>query len=335
MVKGNRISLLIFLLSLQVGCTAAASSGQEPPGRTDTVLLVLPTVHEIDLNEDGRLKVLATTGIIGDVLSQVGGRYIYLTVLMEPGQDPHSFEPSAGDLAAASEAQMIFVNGWDLEEGLIDDLANTAKDTAIVPISAGVAPIFRGDSDETGRQPADPHVWMDPHLVKQWATNSSIIFSSLDPANAPAYADNLDSYLNQLDELIIYIEEQVAAVPPEVRQLVTNHDSLAYFTSAFGFKIIGTIIPEVSTLAEPSASALATLISDMEEVGLCAIFSESTVSSDLAQTAAQELDSCDEVQVINLYTGALGPEGSGAESYIGMMRANIDSIVKGISLSNK
>ena len=336
-VKKRTIVPLFFVLAVLVGCAAAESSDQETLGSDNPFRIELPSLNEVELNEDEKLRVLTTTAIIGDVLSQVGGEQIDLTILMASGQDPHSFEPSAGDLAAASNAQVIFVNGWALEERLIQALANTVKETPIVSISAGITPLLRGGSDENGgdsaegtNQAVDPHVWIDPHLVKQWARNSYTILSTLDPANAPAYEDNLASYSEQLEELVSYFDEQVGGIPSEARKLVTNHDSLAYFASAYDFKVIGTIIPAGSTLAEPSASALARLISDMEEFGVCAIFSESTVSDDLAQTAAKELDNCNEVQVITLYTGALGPEESGAGNYIDMMRANISAIVKGI-----
>jgi ABC-type Zn uptake system ZnuABC Zn-binding protein ZnuA len=336
------LALNIIALSLLVGCTAAPTSGQEELDQEESGLLEIPPFPEAEIKEGDNLKVLATTSIIGDILSQVGSGSIDLTILMAPGQDPHSYEPSAGDLAAASQAQVVFINGWDLEEGLVEDLANTVDNAPIVPISAGLTPLFSGDHDSNDRsltQPAgrlaDPHIWLDPHLVKQWAINSSHVLSTLDPANANTYQANLETYSQQLEDLIAYFDEQIATVPVEQRQLVTNHNSLAYFASAYDFNIIGTVIPEASTLADPSASELVNLIREMEDNGVCAIFSESTVSDDLAQTVLNELDTCDEVRVIKLYTGALGPEGSGAENYHDMMRANITAIVKGVSRSKE
>jgi ABC-type Zn uptake system ZnuABC Zn-binding protein ZnuA len=325
----------IIALSLLVGCTAAPTSGQEEFDQEESGLLELPSLPEVKIEEGDKLKVLATTSVIGDIVSQVGGVSIDLTILMAPGQDPHSYVPSAGDLAAASQAQVVFINGWGLEEGLVEDLANTVDNAPIVPISAGITPLFSGDHDSNDRnlaQPvgrlADPHIWLDPHLVKQWAINSSHALSNLDPANVNTYKANLETYSQQLEDLIDYFDEQVATIPVDQRQLVTNHNFLAYFASAYDFNIIGTVIPEASTLADPSASEIVNLIREMEDYGVCAIFSESTVSDDLAQTAVNELDACDEVRVIKLYTGALGPEGSGAENYLDMMRANITAIVK-------
>ena len=342
MIIKTLVSAIIIGLSLLISCKAAPTSGQEDLDQEESRLLELPALPEAKINEGDKLKVLATTSIIGDILSQVGGENIDLVVLLAPGQDPHSYEPSTGDLAAASQAQVVFINGWGLEEGLVEDLANTVDNAPIVPISAGITPLFSGDHDSSDRnltqpegQLADPHIWLDPHLVKQWAINSSHVLSTLDPANAHTYQANLEAYSQQLKDLITYFDDKLVAIPAEQRQLVTNHDSLAYFASAYDFNIIGTVIPEASTLADPSASELVNLIKEMENYGVCAIFSESTVSDDLAQTTLNELDACDEVRVIKLYTGALGPEGSGAENYLDMMRANITAIVKGVSRSKE
>jgi zinc/manganese transport system substrate-binding protein len=130
-----------------------------------------------------------------------------------------------------------------------------------------------------------------------------------------------------LDE---YIRDQVRPIPAENRKLVTSHDSFGYFGRAYGFEIIGTLIPGLSTMAEPSASDLAALITEMREEGVCAIFVETIASDRLGQVVAGELSGCANVQVATLYTGALGEPGSGADSYIGMMRANVDTIVSAL-----
>lgn len=309
-------------------------------------MLQLPEVTAVDLNGEP-LRVVATTSIIGDVVAQVGGEAINLTVLMDQGQDPHSYEPSARELTAVADAQVVFINGWDLEEGLVDDLANIGEDSLVVPVSANISPrAFAEDSHEGEEQEgeaaeegedhehehsgADPHVWFSVHNVEQWAENVEHILSDLDPANAAVYAANAAAYVEALEELEDYAEAQLANIPAENRFLVTNHDAFGYFAEEYGFTVLGTVIPSMSTVAEPSASDLTELISAMAEHGVCTIFTETTVNDALAQTVAGELSGCDEVQVLKLYTGAIGPEGSGADSYIGMFRANVDAIVAGL-----
>ena len=178
---------------------------------------------------------------------------------------------------------------------------------------------------------ADPHVWHSIHHVEQWVENVEHVLSDLDPANAEVYEANAAAYIAELETLEDYAAEQMSQIPEDNRFMVTNHDAFGYFAHEYDISVLGTIIPSLSTLAEPSASDLAELIDHrMEEHGICTIFTETIVSDTLAQTVAAELSGCDDVQVLKLYTGAVGPEGSGADSYIGMYRANVDAIVTGL-----
>ena len=302
--------------------------------------LTLPDLEAAGL-DGAPLKVVATTSIIGDVLAQVGGSAIEQITLMEPGQDPHSYEPTPQDMATVSEAHVIFVNGWDLEEALVHDLKDIAEGIPIVPVSANIEPLAFGgqaheeeetdrDGDEHPHTGADPHTWFSVHNVEQWVENIKRVLSDLDPANAEAYERNAQAYLAELEELNAYVETQLASIPVKNRFLVTNHNSFGYLARDYDLEVLGTVIPTVSTLAEPSASDLAALIQEMGERGICTLFTETTLSDKLAQTVAAELDGCDEVHVFKLYSGAVGPPGSGADSYIGMFRHNVDTIVQGL-----
>ncbi|MBK8988714.1 MAG: zinc ABC transporter substrate-binding protein [Chloroflexi bacterium] len=303
-------------------------------------MLTLPELAAAELNGEP-LRVVATTSIIGDVLAQVGGDAIALNVLMGPGQDPHSYTPAARDLTAVTDAHVIFINGWNLEEGLVGDLESIGESVPVVPISANIAPLAFAEEDHADEEHAeeeaehhhsgaDPHVWFSIHNVEHWVENAVQILSELDPANAATFAANAAAYQESLAELESYAETQLAVIPMEKRFLVTNHDAFGYLARDYGFNVLGTVIPSTSTLAEPSASDLADLIAAMQEHNVCTIFTETTLNDALAQTVAAELDGCDNVQVLKLYTGALGPTGSGADSYISMFRANIDAIVAGL-----
>lgn len=341
---GNRrlAWLLLAAAVLFAGCAGAAGTpaavSLDQAALAETAVLSLPPLSPAPLN-GGRLRVIATTSLIGDVVARVGGDAIDLTVLIGAGQDPHSFEPAARDLTAVSDAQLIFVNGWNLEEGLIDNLAAIGTNALLVPISAGIEPLpFDGsdahddEADEAGHDDgaADPHVWFDVRNVAQWTDNAAVVLSGLDPANAAAYAQNAAAYQMELEELERYAADRLSSIPAARRLLVTNHDSFAYFAAAFDFEVLGTVIPGASTLAEPAASDLSSLIDAMEARGVCTLFTETTVSESLARTVAAELQSCRDVRVVALYTGAVGPAGSGADSYVGMFRANVDAIVQGL-----
>ncbi len=291
-------------------------------------ILALPELEPVDLG-GGKLRVVTTTSIIGDVVAQVGGDLIDLTTLMGPGQDPHSYKPGARELTAVADAHVIFINGWDLEESLVQDLENIGEGAVIVPVSASIEPLEMPPNPK-GITGADPHVWMSTHSVEQWTENIHTVFSTLDKVNAAAYAANAENYQAELADLDAYAQEQLAAIPADQRVLVTNHRAFSYFARDYEFELLGTVIPGLSSLAEPSADDLVDLVGKMESHGICSIFTETTVSDQLAQVVAKELNTCDEVQVLSLFTGSLGPAGSDAENYIGMMRSNVDTIVSSL-----
>lgn len=328
-IRVNRESAIAIALmavwALSSGCSVASVDEndvaivQRSPGNAE---LQLPEIRPADLEPGELLAVVASTSIIGDVVAQVGGDKITLTTLMMPGQDPHGFEPTSSDMIAVSRGSVAFVNGWDLEAGLIGLINSVSEDIVMVPISASVQPIRHGGA-------IDPHVWMDPNNVMRWTENAALILSTLDPQNSDAYRQNADRFLQELIGLDRYIASQTAAIPLDRRKLVTNHDSLGYLEARYGYEVIATVIPAADPLAEPSARALGELVQEMERSGLCTVYAESSANVQLAKAAAAELDSCDTVQVIELYTGAIGEPGSGADSYVGMMRSNVDAIVAG------
>ena len=327
MGQKNPIKSFVFLLLLSLFFSACQNGTRNETAvhNTTTDVLVLPELSAVSLQDD-KLQVVATTSIIGDVVAQVGGEAIALTILMNAGQDPHSYEPGARDLTAVADAHVIFVNGWDLEEGLLDNLANVRESGVLVPVSAGITP---RELDHAGEHHgADPHVWLDPQNVKQWAVNIKQVLAALDPANAAVYSANATAYGRDLDRWMVEMDEMMAGV--NGRNLVTNHDALGYLAARYNLTVIGTVLPGASTLAEPSASELTELATKMQEADTCTIFTESTANPQLANAVAEELDNCDQVQILSLYTGAIGAAGSGTDSYIGMMRANIQALAEGL-----
>ncbi|MGH2543135.1 MAG: metal ABC transporter substrate-binding protein, partial [Ardenticatenaceae bacterium] len=277
--------------------------------------------------------------ILGDVVRQVAGDAVDLTVLMAAGQDPHTYQASAQDLARIAEAHVIFVNGFGFEEGLLDDLANAASQKApIVAASTGIEPLednadehedeHEGDIEaEAAGHEKDPHVWFDVRNVERWTRTIEHGLSTLDPANAETYHANADAYARQLEELDHAIREAVAEIPQERRRLIASHDTFRYFARAYGFDVIGAVIPSVTTGAEPSAADLSHLIEVVEENDVPAIFVENTVNDQLAAVVSEETG----VPIYQLYTDALGPPGSEADSYIKLMRANVATLAKALA----
>ncbi|MYB76806.1 MAG: zinc ABC transporter substrate-binding protein [Chloroflexi bacterium] len=172
----------------------------------------------------------------------------------------------------------------------------------------------------------DPHFWFDPLRVKIAVYDIAARLAAIDPDNADVYFRNALAYGEELDELHAWIQDQVSAVEPERRLLVTSHDSLSYFAELYGFEVVGLVIPSLSTHVEPSAEHIAELVEVIREHDVPALFGETTVSDRLAQAVARETGA----EVVQLYSGSLGPEGSGADTYLGMVRTNVTRIVEAL-----
>lgn len=187
------------------------------------------------------------------------------------------------------------------------------------------------DEDEHGHDDHahgefDPHFWFDPIRVKVAVNELAERLAEEDPAGAALYADNAAAYNAELDELHAWIEEQVAQIPAERRALVTSHDSFSYFAERYGFEVVGTVIPGLTTEREPSAQEIAGLVDTIRDLGVRAIFAETTVGDAITQSVARETGA----SIATLYTGSLGAPGSGADTYIGMARANTLAIVEAL-----
>lgn len=312
--------LLLFLLVGACGQTDSDHAHDEHDHHSTEGMLELNDLQAVEFG-DRQLQVVATTSIIRDVVANIAGDTIDLVVLIGRNKDPHSYEPTPQDFVALEEADVIFVNGWHLEEQIADVVDESFEQKAVA-ISAEISP-RQFDSHAT-----DPHVWFSIHNVEQWAQNVEQILSQLDPENATIYAENLATYEGELESLMQEVDTLLTELPTEKRKLVTNHDAFGYFADEYDFEVVGTVIPSFSTSAEPSATDLANLVEVMEREGVCTVFGEVSQNEVLAETISAELTHCDTVQLLSLYTGAIG-DGE-ADSYIGIYRANVKTIVEGL-----
>jgi ABC-type Zn uptake system ZnuABC Zn-binding protein ZnuA len=275
------------------------------------------------------LKVLATTSIVGDVVAQVGGEAIDLTILLPRGIDPHAFEATPQDVATISEAAVIFANGAGLEGFLVPLLESAGASDRVVDLSARielkkfVTEMDRPLSHEGEGTDKDPHVWTNPNNVIAWVEGIQRTLSELDPQHAVNFAANAQVYVQKLTELDAWVREQVAQIPPDQRMIVTDHLIFGYFAEEYGFTQVGAIIPGFSTLSEASAGDLARLEDAIREMNVKAIFVGNTVNPNLAQRVAEDTGA----QVVFVYTGSLSKEGGEADTYLDYIRYNVTAIV--------
>ena len=281
------------------------------------------------------ISVVVTNNIVADWVENIGGEHVEVFSLVPVGADPHGFQPGAKDVAKIADADLVLSVGLGLEESWLRDLLrNAARDpSTIVELGEVVDPIEFAEShredvavpEELGHGIHDPHFWFDPIRVKRAVNDIAARLSVLDPDRSDIFSADASAYNKRLDELHAWIEEQVGTVPEERRLLVTSHDSLGYFANLYRFQVVGVIL-SITTEVEPSAADLADLIHEIEEHSVQAVFGETTVSERLAETVAAESGA----KVVRLHSGSLGAEGSGAESYIEMIRTNVERIVEAL-----
>jgi len=273
-----------------------------------------------------RLRVAATTSIVGDVVRQVGGEYVDVSVLLPLGTDPHTFEPRPQDAAAIAEAEIVFANGAGLEEFLQPLLASAGAEQKLVEVSDGIALLpFEGEA-HTGEDElagGDPHTWMDPNNVLIWVNEIAVALASADPDNAAGYRANAEIYAAALRDLDAWIRTEVERIPPERRLLVSDHAVFGYFARAYGFTQIGTITGSFSTNASPSAQELAALEDSIRSFGVPAVFVGESSGRSLAEQVAADTG----VQIAVVYHASLSDASGPASTYLEYMRYNVASIV--------
>ena len=280
----------------------------------------------------GKLYVVATTTIVGDMIANIGGEAVELTVLLPAGTDPHSFQPTPRDAVKLADAGVIFINGAGLETFLDKLLENSASQAQVVDLSTGITLLQGGhehegeEHDDDDHAQGDPHVWTDPNNILLWVDSAEQVLSRLDPANAALYQANAAAYRAQLTGLDGWIKTQVEQVPPERRKLVMDHEILGYFAQRYGFELVGAIIPGFSSASEPSAQELAALEDAMRSLGAPAIFVSFEVSPALAQRVAGDTG----VQLATIYSGSLSLPGGPADTYLKFTRYNVTVIVEAL-----
>ena len=294
----------------------------------------------------GRIQVVATNSILGDLVKNVTGDTADVTVLVPTGGDPHTYEPTPADAGAIADADIVFENGLGLETWLNDVYSASGSDATRVVTTSDVTPLRVADEPQFAKEevtpaggiaatPAgasddeegefDPHVWFDVANVKLMVATIEAALVDSDGTNASAYQTNADAYQTQLDGLDQTVLMQVASLPEADRKLVTSHDTFAYFAQRYGFEIVGTALPSITTeSADPSAAEIAALVDDIQAAGVEAIFPENTSNPALLDQIASEAG----VTVgPELYTDALGDPGSDGGTYIDLITYDVTAIV--------
>jgi len=263
------------------------------------------------------VKAVATFSILGDLVKNVGGDKVELTVLVGPNGDTHTFEPSPKDNVVLSESAVIFENGLHFEHWL-DKLYQSSGSQALrVVVTEGIEPI---EVQAGQKQEADPHVWHDINNAMLMVERIRDGLIAADEANAAYYKENAEKYLGELARLDHWVIDTLKDIPDERRRLVTSHDTFGYFAKRYGFKVIGTAVDSATTeAADPSAAQIARLVDKIKSSGVRVAFIENTHDPKLMAAVAAEAG----IKLApKLYTDALGPSGSDGDTYVNMVRHN-------------
>ena len=269
-------------------------------------------------NADARVKVVATTSIIGDLARNVGGDRVEVATLVGPNADAHVYSPAPGDAKKIAAAAIVFVNGLGLEGWMTRLVGAAGGKTPMVVVTKGIAPLRMPDEDHPGRMLTDPHAWQSVADAKVYVANIRDGLAAVDPAGTAVYAANAQAYLGKLDDLEKRVTAAIAAIPAERRQIITTHHAFGYFGAAYGLRFIA---PEgVSTDTEPSAKDVAKIITQIRQRKIPAVFLENVSDPRLIEQIARETGA---KVGGKLYSDALsGPDGPAA-TYIDMMEHNV------------
>lgn len=276
------------------------------------------------------IKVVATTGMIADVVRQVGDNRVSVAVLMGPGIDPHLYKPTRSDVARLLSADVIFYNGLLLEGKMTDALVRVASSgrpvvavTEKLPEDFLLAPQeFQGHSD--------PHVWMDPVA---WSETISVIerkLSEIDSSGQPQYSARADNYRRELQALHEYAARVLETVPKSSRVLVSAHDAFNYFGRRYNYEVIG--IQGLSTESEAGVQDIEKLVGILVSRSVKAVFVETTVSERNIRALIEGAKAQGKSVQIggNLYSDAMGEAGTYEGTYIGMIDHNITTITRAL-----
>jgi manganese/iron transport system substrate-binding protein len=301
-VRLGIVGLVAGIMLAGAGCSAG------PPGPSET------------------LRIVATTTVIADLVAHVGGDDVVVSSLVPKGGEVHTFDPSPGDVARVSEADVVFVNGLGLDEwavGLARD-ADVPQDR-IVELGEDLpdADYVEGEADPDGGHAGEainPHLWLDVSYAARYVERITERLSVADPERAQAFASRGSAYAQRLAVLDTWARDQLASIPAANRRIVSFHDALPYFARAYGLEVVGVVVDAPGQ--DPSAGEIAALIVAIRSSGVRAIVSEAQFSSDLVRTIADETDA---TVVADLYTDTLGDPP--VDSFEGLIRFDVETLL--------
>jgi manganese/zinc/iron transport system substrate-binding protein len=274
------------------------------------------------------LKIVCTTGMVADLARNVGGKHVEVKVLMGAGVDPHLYKASPGDMSLMSNADMVLYSGWHLEGKMTEVFATIAREKPAVAVAEKGIPHEQILEADGGAH--DPHVWFDVSLWSLAAGAVSDALIEFDPAHADDYKSNAAAYQERLSKLHEEAKTEIATIPQDQRVMVTAHDAFRYFGRAYGIEVRG--IQGISTDSEAGVKQINDLVAFLTKRKIKAVFVETSVSDQNIRSLLEGSAASGHKVVIGgeLFSDAMGKDGTPEGTYEGMVRHNVETIVKAL-----
>jgi ABC-type Zn uptake system ZnuABC Zn-binding protein ZnuA len=268
------------------------------------------------------IAVVATTTVLADMVSQVGGTRVDVHSLVPRGGEVHTFDPTPADVERIAHADLIVRNGLGLDDWLAALVEDAGTSAPVIALGEGLDGVTYLEG-EGGPGAINPHVWMNVAYGAMYVDRIEAALAAADPGHVTDLAARANAYRAQLMTLDGVIRERLAAIPAQDRNVVSFHDAFPYFADAYGLTIVGTVVD--SPGQDPSAGAIGDLIRAMRASGARVIFSEAQFNDALVQAIAADAGA---VVVNDLYDDTLGDPP--ADTYAGMMAWNADRVTEAV-----
>jgi manganese/zinc/iron transport system substrate-binding protein len=313
----------IVLLVFVAGCNSTSATSSKSESKHEHQERPIAQKH----SGGYPIRVVCTVGMVADLAKNIGSEHVSVTSLMGEGVDPHLYKASPSDVSQLSRADIIFYSGLHLEGKLAELLDRMGERKPTVAVAERIAH-ERVLQDEHGAK--DPHVWFDVSLWSEAAGATADALAEYDPAHADTYRANAEKYRARLADLHQYAKDQLATVPSERRVLVTAHDAFRYFGRAYGVEVRG--IQGISTDSEAGVKQVKELVDYLVERKIKAVFVETSVSDQNIRSLLEGWQARSHEVVIGgeLFSDAMGASGTPEGTYEGMVRHNVDTVVKAL-----
>jgi zinc/manganese transport system substrate-binding protein/manganese/iron transport system substrate-binding protein len=293
------------------------------------LLVTVPVACSPSSDPPSAVRVVATTTVVADLVSNVGGDRVVVQSLVPAGGEPHTFDPRPSDVTAFAGADLVIMNGLGLDEWVVDLISEAGSEAPVVELAEDLPGVEyveeeheeEGEGGEGHEHGAvNPHLWLNVAYAQAYVTRIAEALAEVDAEGADGYHTRAATYNEELAELDAYARDELGAIPADQRRVVSFHEAFPYFAAAYGLDVIGTVVEAPGQ--DPSAGEVAALIDEMADVGVSAILSEDQFPAELVEQLASEAG----VEVVaDLYTDSLGdPPG---DTFVGMIRHDVDRIV--------